>query len=69
VTENPAVLCSPNGAFKAITRHDIHSTWNLPYPMRFPHPYPFHYPFPDNRDPSQAPPPNTPNPAALFAGF
>jgi len=42
----------------------------MPYPMRFPHPYPFRYPFPDlNRDPSQAPAPNPPNAAAVFAGF
>ncbi|MEQ1917871.1 MAG: hypothetical protein ABL955_01620 [Elusimicrobiota bacterium] len=64
------MLCSPNGAFKLVTRNDIHSSWNLPFPMRFPHPYPLRYPFPDlNRDPSQAPPTNTPNPATIFGGL
>jgi hypothetical protein len=63
LTDNPALLCSPNGALKAVTLHNVHNSWNLPYPFPFNSPYPFRYPFPDpNRDPSrdQHPDPNRP---------
>ena len=54
LTQNPDVLCSANGALKAVTHHDIHRTYPHPYPFPFPHPYPYRYPYPDpNRDPSQ----------------
>ena len=70
VTDNSALLCSPNGRLKAVTRHDNHSSYDLPYPFRFPHRYPFKFPFPDpNRDPSQPPPGKTqPDPATVFKG-
>jgi hypothetical protein len=57
-TQNPDLLCSPNGALKGITHDRIDPSYNLRYPYPFNHPYPFRYPFPDpNRDPAHKPDP------------